>query len=335
VFAQSLTTSVGKLVDDGDFRGEYAISGQFQRVSPDLLTRIKAVPGVRSTATQDRYPVLVGGTAETLGGLGGSFADVYPLKATAGTVSSIAPGTVIVDKDTAADKKWTVGSKIDTTFPDGTKKSFTVAGIYTKTPFVDGLQANADEAGPVAQVKGTSTAFVTRAEGTDTKTLRSGLEAVTADNPLLRVQNTDDLKQEIGGQINQLLYVVYGLLILSIIIAVLGVVNTMAMAVLERTREIGLLRAIGFTRRQSRRMIRRESVLIALLGALLGVVSGLLVGVALQQSTKESAGITTLAIPYGTIVLFFVIAGIVGVVAALAPARRAARMDVLQAIATD
>ncbi|HYY11019.1 MAG TPA: ABC transporter permease, partial [Kineosporiaceae bacterium] len=72
VFAQSLTTSVGKLVDDGDFRGEYAISGQFQRVSPDLLTRIKAVPGVRSTATQDRYPVLVGGTAETLGGLGGS-----------------------------------------------------------------------------------------------------------------------------------------------------------------------------------------------------------------------------------------------------------------------
>ncbi len=335
VFAQSLTSSVGKLVDDGDFRGEYAISGQFQRLSPELLTKIESVPGVRSAAAQDQYPALVGGTAETLGGLGGAFADVYPLKATAGTVTSIAPGTVIVDKDTAADKKWSVGSRIEATFPDGTKTAFTVAGLYVKTPFVSGLQGNLDELAKATATKGASTAFVTRADGTDTATLRSGLEAVTADNPLLTVQNTEDLKDQVGGQVNQLLYVVYGLLILSIVIAVLGVINTMAMAVLERTREIGLLRAIGFTRRQSRRMIRRESVLIALLGALLGVASGLLVGIALQQSTKESVGITQLAIPYTSIVVFFVLAAVVGVVAALAPARRAARMDVLQAIATD
>jgi putative ABC transport system permease protein len=109
----------------------------------------------------------------------------------------------------------------------------------------------------------------------------------------------------------------------------------MAMAVLERTREIGLLRAVGLTRRQSRRMIRRESVLIALLGALLGVVAGVLVGVALQQSTKESVGIDKLAVPYPSIVIFFVLAAVVGVIAALAPARRASRMDVLQAIATE
>ena len=165
--------------------------------------------------------------------------------------------------------------------------------------------------------------------------VRSGIEALTAENPLLMVQNTDDLKDQIGGFINQLLYVVYGLLVLSIVIAVLGVINTMAMAVLERTREIGLLRAVGLTRRQSRRMIRRESVLIALLGALLGVVAGVLVGVALQQSTKESAGIDKLSVPYGTLLLFFVIAAVVGVISALAPARRAARMDVLQAIATE
>jgi ABC-type lipoprotein export system ATPase subunit len=150
-----------------------------------------------------------------------------------------------------------------------------------------------------------------------------------------RMQTTQDLKDQVGGFVNQLLYVVYGLLILSIVIAALGVINTMAMAVLERTREIGLLRAIGLTRRQSRRMIRRESVLIALLGAVLGVATGVLVGIALQQSTKESVGIDKLALPYDRLPVFFVIAGIVGVVSALAPARRAARMDVLQAIATE
>ncbi len=335
VFASSLNASVGKAVDDGNFRGEYAISGQFQRVSPELLAKFAAVPGVGGTATQDQFPALVNGTAETLGGLGGSFAAVYPLKQVSGTVTSIAPGTVMVDKDLAAEKKWQVGTKLDVTFPDGTRKPFTLAGTYEKTVFVSGLQGNLDELAKLGGVKGVSTAFVTLAPGADTAAVRRGLEGLTADNPLLLVQNTEDLKQQIGGFINQLLYVVYGLLILSIIIAVLGVINTMAMAVLERTREIGLLRAIGFTRRQARRMIRRESVLIALLGAVLGVASGVLVGIALQRSTRESAGIERLDVPLQSIVLFFVIAAVVGVIAALAPARRAARMDVLEAIATD
>ena len=335
VFASSLNASVGKAVDEGNFRGEYAVSGQFQRISPELLAKLGSVPGVGATATQDQYPVLVGKSAETLGGLGGSWADVYPLKKVAGTVGSIAPGTVMVDSDTAAANKWTVGTKLQTTFPDGTRKAFTIAGIYGKTIFVQGLQANLDEAAKAAGVKGVLQAFVTLAPGADTKAVRSGLETATAGNPLLVVQNIDDLKNQIGGMINQLLLVVYGLLILSIIIAVLGVINTMAMAVLERTREIGLLRAIGLTRRQSRRMIRRESVLIALLGALLGVVAGVLVGVALQQSTKESVGIDKLAIPYTSIVVFFVLAAVVGVISALAPARRASRMDVLEAIATE
>ena len=335
VFASSLNASVGKAVDDGNFRGEYAISAQTQKVSQDLLDKLPSVPGVGATAYQDRYPVLVGGSGESLGGQGGAFTTVFPLKAVAGAVATIAPGTVTVDTDTARDKKWAVGSKLSLTFADGTRKAFTVAGLYDKSIFVSGLQANLSEVAPLAQAKGVSAAFVTLAPGADAGALRTELEKLTADNPLLTVQTTQDLKDQVGGFINQLLYVVYALLVLSIVIAVLGVVNTMAMAVLERTREIGLLRAIGFTRRQSRRMIRRESVLIALLGAVLGVVAGVLIGVALQQSTKESAGIDKLAVPYGTLVIFFVIAALVGVISALAPARRAARMDVLAAIATE
>jgi putative ABC transport system permease protein len=335
VFASSLNASVGKAVDEGNFRGEYAISAQTQKVSQDLLDKLPSVPGVGVTASQDTYPVLVGGSTASLSGQGGAFTTVFPVNTVAGTVASIAPGTLTVDKDTANDKKWKVGTRLDLTFADGTRKAFTIAGLYDKTIFVSGLQANLAEVAPLAQAKGVLTAFVTLAPGADPAALRANLEKLTADNPLLTVQTTQDLKDQVGGFINQLLYVVYGLLVLSIVIAVLGVINTMAMAVLERTREIGLLRAIGFTRRQARRMIRRESVLIALLGAVLGVAAGVLVGIALQQSTKVSAGIDKLAVPYGTLLIFFVIAALVGVVSALAPARRASKMDVLAAIATE
>ena len=150
--------------------------------------------------------------------------------------------------------------------------------------------------------------------------------------PLLQAEDRGALKTRSAGQLDQLLGLVYGLLALSILIAILGVVNTMAMSVLERTREIGLLRAVGLTRAQSRRMIRAESVMIAVLGGILGVASGLVIGIALQRALAE-VGIGVLSIPLWQIALFLVGAAMVGILAALAPARRAARMDVLGAIA--
>ncbi|MEV0094775.1 FtsX-like permease family protein [Streptomyces sp. NPDC050738] len=152
--------------------------------------------------------------------------------------------------------------------------------------------------------------------------------------PQYKVQNQTDFKQELKDQIGQLLNIVYGLLALAIIVAVLGVVNTLALSVVERTREIGLMRAIGMSRRQLRRMIRLESVVIALFGALLGLGLGMGWGTTAQKLLALE-GLKVLEIPWPTIITVFVGSAFVGLFAALVPAFRAGRMNVLNAIATD
>ena len=152
--------------------------------------------------------------------------------------------------------------------------------------------------------------------------------------PNVKIQDQSEFKTSIREQVNQLLYLVYALLGLAVVIAVLGIVNTLALSVVERTREIGLLRALGMDRRQLRRTVRWESVAISVYGALLGLLIGLLFGVALQRSLSDQ-GIATLGIPWVVIVTVVVLSVLVGVLAALWPARRAARLDVLSAIATE
>jgi putative ABC transport system permease protein len=141
-------------------------------------------------------------------------------------------------------------------------------------------------------------------------------------------------KEIVQSQVNTLLYLIYGLLGVAIVVAVLGVVNTLALSVVERTREIGLLRAIGLSRRQLRRMIRLESVVIAVFGAVLGTGLGLAWG-AVARKVLASQGLNELTVPVGTIAAVFVGAALVGLLAALGPALRASRMNVLAAIATE
>ena len=162
----------------------------------------------------------------------------------------------------------------------------------------------------------------------------AALQKSLTEFPQVQVKNQADYKALIQKQVDQLLYMVYGLLGLAIVVAVLGVVNTLALSVVERTREIGLLRAIGLSRRQLRRMIRLESVVIAVFGAVLGTGLGLAWGITAQQ-VLESQGLSELTIPTGTIAAVFVGAAFVGLLAALGPAFRASRMNILSAIATD
>ncbi len=162
----------------------------------------------------------------------------------------------------------------------------------------------------------------------------AGLKAALSDYPQYKVQNQTDFKQDLKDEVGQLLNIVYGLLALAIIVAVLGVVNTLALSVVERTREIGLMRAIGLSRRQLRRMIRLESVVIALFGALLGLGLGMGWGTSAQKLLALE-GLGVLEIPWTTIVTVFVASAFVGLLAALVPAFRAGRMNVLNAIATE
>ncbi|MCX4787198.1 FtsX-like permease family protein [Streptomyces sp. NBC_01221] len=175
--------------------------------------------------------------------------------------------------------------------------------------------------------------FAKAADGKE-KESYAALKAALVKYPQYEVKNQADFKQQLKDEIGQLLNIVYGLLALAIIVAVLGVVNTLALSVVERTREIGLMRAIGLSRRQLRRMIRLESVVIAVFGALLGLGLGMGWGTAAQKLLALE-GLNVLEIPWPTILTVFVASAFVGLFAALVPAFRAGRMNVLNAIATE
>ncbi|WP_333768428.1 ABC transporter permease [Streptomyces sp. IBSBF 2435] len=186
---------------------------------------------------------------------------------------------------------------------------------------------------PADKMPGDFMMFAKAVDGKE-KEAYASLKASVRDYPQIDVRDQADYKDLIQSQVNQLLYMIYALLGLAIIVAILGVVNTLALSVVERTREIGLMRAIGTSRRQLRRMIRLESVVIALFGALVGLGLGLGWG-ATGQKVLASQGLGILQIPWTTIVTVFIGSAVVGLLAALLPAFRAGRMNVLNAIATD
>ena len=159
---------------------------------------------------------------------------------------------------------------------------------------------------------------------------RRRLEAALAAAPTAKVQTAAEYKESLVGQVNQLLNLVYGLLAMSVIISLFGIVNTLVLAVYERTREIGLLRAIGMSRAQVRATVRYESVITSIIGAIMGIVVGIVF--AWVVTTKFAGQGITFSVPGGQLVVFLILGVVVGVIAAILPARRAARIDILEAI---
>jgi putative ABC transport system permease protein len=176
--------------------------------------------------------------------------------------------------------------------------------------------------------------FVKVADGVKLSSARNAIEGVLEDYPALNLENQAETKEKQATQVNQLLGMVTAMLGLALVIALFGITNTLALSVFERTRELGLLRAVGMSRRQTRRMIRWEAVIISIIGAVLGLAIGLFFGWALVKSL-ESEGISELTIPYGQLLSYVGLAAVAGVVAAFFPARRASRLNVLEAISTE
>jgi putative ABC transport system permease protein len=303
--------------------------------STAVARQIREVDGVETVAQFRQGYAEIEGSGAWMGAADpedlGAALDVPMLT---GVLTALEPGTVLVEAEEAGDLGVGIGDTLPFTFQGGTI-DLTVAGVYQSGATIPAsflTTLDTFEEGGLAPLD--AILFVNKTPAADAEAVRTEVETIVADLPTVTVKDPAQFAEEQKDQINFFLNIIYALLGLAVIIAVLGIVNTLALSVIERTREIGLLRAVGLSRSQLRRMVRLESVIVAVLGAVLGVLMGIAFGVALQRAIADQ-GIDVLAIPWARLTAFVLVAAAVGVLAAVVPARRAARLDVLRAISTE
>lgn len=256
---------------------------------------------------------------------------------TSGDARSIdQPNTVLVDDVSAKSHGWTIGSRVAVQFAyQKTVTDLIVGAIYKKNALLSGcvISLTTFEAGGYPK-QSDSILLLNPGPGVDSASARSSLGDLLKQYPTLKAQTRQEYTDEFSKQLDQLAGIFTVLLVMSLLIALLGVINTLILSVVERTRELGLLRALGLTRRQVRVMVRWESVLIAFLGAALGLLIGVGLAAAFVRALAD-AGFGTLSIPIVQLIGFAVITIFFGVVAAYFPARRASRLNVIEAIASE
>ncbi|MER5211939.1 FtsX-like permease family protein [Streptomyces sp. NPDC002838] len=342
VASASMTESFDQQIDKTLGADFVVQNGNFQPFPQEVTDQVRDTEGVGLVVRARFTPVAVrlpdGDRVETTAaGYDPQLDEVANITYAEGnTAAALADGGLAMSKDFARDHDVRVGSRIPVEFQGGRTTELTVGALADQESESFGMQGGLyfglDTLEKFAPGGQDSAVYVNAASGTSADDLRANLERTLDPYPQVQVRDLADYKELVHDQIAVLLYLVYALLGLAIVIAVLGVVNTLALSVVERTREIGLLRAIGLARRQLRRMIRLESVVIAVFGAVLGLALGLVWGVCTQQ-VLALQGMDALAIPWGTMVAVVVGSAVVGIVAALLPALRASRMNVLAAIA--
>ncbi|WP_225654947.1 ABC transporter permease [Streptomyces pseudogriseolus] len=314
-------------------------------ITPQAVEAVKAAPGIDRVTeykwTEADFTTPDGETAKdtAITAADPTYATDLRVETVAGNLAdAYRPDSMSVHEDFAKDHGVRIGSKIEVAFTDGTTGSLTVRAITSSEGVIDAgaMYTSIDTLAsyvPADKMPLDQLLFASAQDGQKDAAYKA-LKDALGEFPQYEVRDQTDYKEALKDQIGQLLNMIYGLLALAIIVAILGVVNTLALSVVERTREIGLMRAIGLSRRQLRRMIRMESVVIALFGALLGLGLGIGWGATAQQLLALE-GLKVLDIPWPTITGVFIGSAFVGLFAALVPAFRAGRMNVLNAIATD
>ena len=333
IFAQSIKASSDKVLKE-TLKADYIVSTtQFTGFSLDVANRLRSDPAF-GTVSEFRQGVFgYRGRAQQIQGVDPTNVDdVVQVDMKEGSLSALGDNDILVFEDAAKSHGWKVGDTIEAQFARTGKQKLRIVGIYTDDrilgPYVINLSTY--QANFVEQLD--DVVLVKAAGRTSPASARVAADRVAKAFPNVKLEDQAQFRKSQADQINQLLGLITALLGLAILIALFGIVNTLALSIYERTREIGLLRAVGMVRRQVKSMIRWESVIIAVFGALLGTAVGVFFGWAMVQALSDQ-GITELAIPGGQLVIYIVMAGLAGVLAALFPARRAAKLDVLSAIA--
>jgi putative ABC transport system permease protein len=338
VFASSLKTSFGDVLGDS-LNADLFIqpaSTTAEGFSPEAVDIASSVPGVQVASLTGWGEWRFNGADSTYSSIDPSTAaKVLDLEMVDGSVADLGVSSVAMPKKLADDNGWQVGDTVTSEFAATGKHQLEVVGIYKantwlgKGPIISN-DAQARYAGPQLASSG----FL-RLDGTaDPEEVKAAVTDALAGYPDAKVLDQAGYEAEAGGFINQLLTFVTVMLLLAVLIALLGIVNTLALAVFERTRELGLLRAVGMTRGQVRAMVRWESVVISLIGATSGAALGIGLGISLAQALRDE-GIRAISVPGPQIAVYVALAAVAGVLAALGPARSAAKVDVLRAVVTD
>jgi putative ABC transport system permease protein len=335
VLGASAKASVDRAIDQqfaGDLVVSNVVGSGFSTIVADRVERLDGVDEV----TRFRYAIgaIEGQNQGMLGVDPGGLENAVEVDMREGAVTDLREGTVLLAAGWAAELGLEVGDALAVAMPSGDKE-YDVVGLYEDNPVLSyPVTTTLDTLRSAGFTEADNYLVVTAAEGVAIGSLQTAVERLTADLPTVTVKDQAGFAAEQRAPVDQMLTLVYALLGLALVIAVLGIVNTLALSVIERTREIGLLRAVGLGRGQTRRMVWLEAAVISLVGGVLGALTGLGVGLALAISMRDD-GLQVISAPWGQIAAFVVASAVVGVTAAALPARRAARLDILGSIAAD
>jgi len=339
VFASSIRASLSDTLDR-QFVGDVAIvnTDGFSPIPSKIGEEVEALDGVEVVSSLSLVPARVspGNSDVFLAGIDpetlGEVASLDWVEGSDETVAGLAADEAIVDENFGEKQGVGVGDELAVTGPSGDEVTATIAGITTRSRFiVDEVALGLDTVREQLGVTDNSTTFVNFAEEADPEATREQVDTLLSERfPSAEARSQEEFKADREAEIDQLIALIYVLLGLSVLVSIFGVVNTLSLTIFERTREIGMLRAIGTSRRQVRRMIRYESIVTALLGAVVGAVIGLALGIAAVTALADEG--LELSISASLPITVLIAAIVIGVVAAIGPARRASRVNVIEAV---
>ncbi len=338
IFAAGLKSSISSALDSS-FQGDLVIqnSDGFSPIPPGAADSAREVPGVELVATmRGAEAKLVGSDAKPrVNGLSPDANEVFALEWKQGgprLLRELEDDQALLEESFAKSHDLEVGDRFALLSQSGAEPEFEVVGTYDTEIGLVGAVVLTQEvlARDFGQTQDTID-FVRVDQGNDLAQVQAELETLMERSfPTAEVVDQRELRENQEAQVNQLLALIYALLALAVVISLFGIANTLALSIHERTRELGMLRAIGMSRRQVRTMIRYEAVITALIGAILGMALGLLFAVLIAQPLKDEG--FQLSFPVGQLVFLLILSGLAGVLAAIPPARRASRLDVLESL---
>lgn len=333
-FAASTALSVSAIIDKS-VRSDLVVQpkGFSMGFGPDITSAIAALPSAGRSTPIRGGEVRVAESSRSLTALDPGETALLGLEVKAGSVETLTKGDFLVDEKLAKKNNWRVGETIQLIYARTGPTRTRLGGTFAENQLAGDFVSSLDSFDANFTTNLDTVALISAKPGR-VEQLRQEIVAITDENPTVKVQTRKEFQAEQRKQIDQVVQIVYVLLALSVVIAVIGIINTLALSVFERTRELGLLRAVGMQRKQVKRMVRTESVIVSFLGGVVGLAVGVALGAAFVKSLADE-GIDQLGFPVGQLVAGLIFAGLAGVLAALYPAWKASRMDILRAITVE